>query len=202
MTALMLAQTDSTGQKVTLIVFGLVAVAAALALLTAWYWRVTDPVPRNGASGGRGGRRRRTASEPSPDLGGGSKSSPTLATTTSNRPEFADDKTRLFERSEILDPTAPSDPPAPSVSHPQPEVIDLRADAPAGDPDQARTAEEVTGEIQLGGTKQPTSDRRQNLSHDPVLDLDSIDAKAPGSAGAHDDGIDFDDWLALADEEP
>jgi hypothetical protein len=36
-------QLDATGRTVTSIVLALVGVAAALALLTAWYWRSTDP---------------------------------------------------------------------------------------------------------------------------------------------------------------
>ncbi len=38
-----LGQLDATGRTVTSIVLALVGVAAALALLTAWYWRSTDP---------------------------------------------------------------------------------------------------------------------------------------------------------------
>jgi hypothetical protein len=203
MTALMLAQTDSTGQKVTLIVFGLVAVAAALALLTAWYWRKTDPGARDGATRGRGGQRRRiiTDPEPSPDPG---VDPPTSA---SSRPAATDgavstlDQTRLLNRSEILDRTPDESPSAPPTNQPQPDVIDLRSDTSPGNRDGARSADDATGEMELDDSQQSTSRDRLPDTDSSTLDLDSIDAETPGSAGAHDDGIDFDEWLAMAEEE-
>lgn len=58
--AVLLGQEDSTGQRITFIVIGLLLVALLLAILTAWYYRVTDPGPRHGrrpsgAGGSRGG---------------------------------------------------------------------------------------------------------------------------------------------------
>jgi hypothetical protein len=46
---------DSTGQRITLIVIGLLLAALALAVLTAWYYRVTDPGPRQKRSSKRSG---------------------------------------------------------------------------------------------------------------------------------------------------
>lgn len=54
----LLGQEDSTGQRITFIVIGLLLVALLLAILTAWYYRVTDPGPRQGRrQGGAGGSR-------------------------------------------------------------------------------------------------------------------------------------------------
>ncbi len=203
MTALMLAQTDSTGQKVTLIVFGLVAVAAALALLTAWYWRATDPDGRNGATRGRGGQRRRVTldPEPSPDTGVDPPPSPSSPLTVEDGVEFADDQTRLLDRSEILGNAQPTSPSAPTTTQQQPDVIDLRAQADPGNRDETRSTTDATGEIQSDDSEQSTSQDRPPPTDGSVLDLDSIDAESSGPAGAHDDGIDFDDWLAMAEEE-
>ena len=50
-TALLIAAEDSTAQKVTLIVIGLILATLALAVLTVWYYRITDPGPRPAAGG-------------------------------------------------------------------------------------------------------------------------------------------------------
>ena len=42
----LLAQTDTTGRSITLIIFGLLVVAVLLGGLTVWYWRSTDPHKR------------------------------------------------------------------------------------------------------------------------------------------------------------
>ncbi len=71
---MLLAQEDSTGQRITLIVIGLLLAALMLAILTAWYYRVTDPGPRQGrrpnvgnsrAGGSNGGGQAGRGPEPS-----------------------------------------------------------------------------------------------------------------------------------------
>lgn len=197
MNALVFAQTDSTGQKVTLIVFGLVAVAAALALLTAWYWRITDPALRDGEAQGRGGRRNRKKPQPEPSNDPGAASPPQSVRAEENG--AAEDHTRVMTRSDILDqapaPDARSDPP-------RPEVIDLRAGSP--DPREARSesADDTTGEIRLSNAPRAA---RSDRSED-VIDVDRVDAQSRASSeigpvGAHDQGIDFEEWLALAEDE-
>ncbi|MGI9610027.1 MAG: hypothetical protein ACR2NL_07010 [Acidimicrobiia bacterium] len=191
MTALLIAQTDSTGQKVTLIVFALVAVAAALALLTAWYWRVTDPALRNGEARGQGGRRRpkEAEPEPTPDPGGAARTE-SVGTVGG---ELSTDDTRLLKRSDILPST---EPPV------EPDVIDLRADPTvAGGRQDSGPADDVTGEIEIGVIGQPSSRGVPVDPEHPVLDVDEVEAVETGPAGAHDAGIDFDEWLALAEEE-
>ncbi|MFW2382193.1 MAG: hypothetical protein ACN4GZ_10580 [Acidimicrobiales bacterium] len=192
MTALLIAQTDSTGQKVTLIVFALVAVAAALALLTAWYWRVTDPALRNDEARGRGGRRRPKKAEPEPDPepepGG-------MARARSGRPDSSQpstDETRLLKRSDILQPTEPQA---------EPDVIDLRAETAVAHSRSGGPADDNTGELDVGHVGQPLDQEDPKVSDSAVLDIDAVEALEESPAGAHDAGIDFDEWLALAEEE-
>ena len=178
MDAFVFAQTDSTGQKITLIVFGLVAVAAALALLTAWYWRITDPARR----GAPGGRRGPDARDPggAPD-GGSDNASGEPAT------EVVDaDQTRILDRSQLSPDAAPKKPA-------EPDIIDLRHDAPAAAPETRPLVADPTGEIPV---EAPPSDPT-------IIDVDAIEAArdAAGTTGAHDEGIDFEDWLALAEED-
>jgi hypothetical protein len=197
MNALVFAQTDSTGQKVTLIVFALVAAAAALALLTAWYWRITDPALRDGEAHGRGGRRNRRKPPPDPSVDPGAASPPQPV--QADEIGAAADHTRLMTRSDILDQAQVPDA---SPDQPRPEVIDLRASSV--DPKAARSesADDTTGEIR------PSSAPRAARSDqsEEVIDLDRVDAQTRasseiGPAGAHDQGIDFEEWLALAEDE-
>jgi hypothetical protein len=63
--AFQLAAKDSTGQRITLIVIGLLLAALALAFLTVWYYRVTDPGPS---------QHKRRGGNPGPPGGTGSSS--------------------------------------------------------------------------------------------------------------------------------
>lgn len=56
--------TDRASRNITLVIVGLLLIALALALLTAWYWRKTDPRRRLAAA--------KTRRVPSPANGGGS----------------------------------------------------------------------------------------------------------------------------------
>jgi hypothetical protein len=199
MTALVFAQTDSTGQKVTLIVFALVAVAAALALLTAWYWRITDPALRNGDARGRGGRRNRTRPEPEPSTDPDA-ASPEAPLRTDNRDTSAD-HTRLLNRSDILEQAQ-----NPNAPQPRTDVIDLRDPSPDTSSVGPGSVVDSDGEIEVTGIEPAAGQDRRAEPSGAVLDLDSvdqasIDTEQKGSMGAHDDGIDFDEWLALAEED-
>lgn len=90
----LLAQLDATGRTITSIVLALVGVAAALALLTAWYWRRTDPHQRVDAPPNPPARRLR-APNPGPSDG------PRPGGTT--EPGGTEDPTRVRDR------TAPHD---------------------------------------------------------------------------------------------
>lgn len=46
---------DSTGQRITFVIIGLLLAALALSMLTAWYYRLTDPGPKQKRSARRSG---------------------------------------------------------------------------------------------------------------------------------------------------
>lgn len=180
---LLFAQTDATGRTISWIVFALVAVAAALALLTAWYWRVTDPAKRQeSAKGGRGPRRRRDA-EPDPEPNPapvGDLNPPVIPQSSVPSTEPPTDNTRVLTRSDILEP---------KISQP-PQIIDLRADEP-----------EVLAEPTIAQGLETAADV---VAEETVVDLIELEAQPSQTdhvPGAHDSGIDFNDWLALAEED-
>jgi hypothetical protein len=131
-----LGQLDATGRTVTSIVLALVGVAAALALLTAWYWRKTDPHKRiDTPPNPPAVRRKAPAPDPSDDprpgaSTGNATSSPAPATVSG-------DQTTVLERSAVLGDDLPAEtPPAPDTHGLADEVatddiIDLRQ--PSGD---------------------------------------------------------------------
>lgn len=112
--ALQLAAEDSTGQKITLIVIGLLLAALALAFLTVWYYRVTDPGPS---------QHKRRGGPPSPSGGPGSSSS--------RSPSTASWKDRL---SGFSLPTLPVRSSKPDVSSAKPSEVGARATAPVSAP--------------------------------------------------------------------
>ncbi len=183
---LLLAQTDATGRTISWIVFGLVAVAAALALLTAWYWRVTDPAKRkDSANGGGGPRRRRREVDPEPDPGPADHLvAPVIPRSEGPVDGPPTDHTRVLTRSDILEP---------KVSQP-PQIIDLRSEPePAADAIQRA---DPAADVEPDGSAEVAVD-------ESVVDLTELEGadQAESVVGAHDDGMDFDDWLALAEED-
>jgi len=221
MAALLLAQTDTTGRTITLIVFGLVSVAAALALLTAWYWRVTDPTKRRKRTpagqvnherqgdDGRGGRRRAEAPEPAPD---DAPRQPRIAVNSTpaeaadydpqaSEPSSAEpssDATRVMRRAEILDHT--------QSAAPQRRVIDLRT--PAAAEPAPHEASELASESMMHTESVPAESVPADMidltdSHDepPSQPPEGAPRVEVASGGAHDAGLSFDDWLALAEED-
>ncbi len=205
MLALMFAQTDNTGRTVTMIVFALVAVAAALALLTAWYWRITDPSRREQGSNGRGGKRRTVQPEPEPEPEAGPSAGlhpdrttevdkrSTTGTPTTAAIDFPPDEgagvdpTRVLRRSDILDGAAPDQ-----------RVIDLRTPPDVDTPAATPAAESLGVQTPSAASDEPMIDLTE--PH-PVDDVEPERVEVSAASGAHDAGMSFEDWLALSEED-
>ena len=180
---LLLAQTDSTGRTISWIVFALVAVAAALALLTAWYWRVTDPAKRQESSNRGGGPRKRRSEAPDPEPispPSNDMTPPVIPTGTVPAAGSTPDQTRVLTRADILEP---------KVSNPPP-VIDLRVTTP-------EPAEPARSQDRF----EPSPEPAENETVINLVELETEDPSVTAASGAHDNGMDFDDWLALAEED-
>lgn len=222
--ALQFAAEDSTGQKITLIVIGLLLAALALAFLTVWYYRVTDPGPshrksaRNGPAGpGSGSTRVPNSSSWKDRLS--DFSLPTIPVRSSKpagqpRPPkgqgtspVAKPKTKARNPAAAPPPPAPAQARSPEASKPAPK----QAAVPGSTPetvsleggfylDLTEVSESSAPPTNVGSLN--TLDLRQpapllDPDRAPVPDSVSPPVSARTSAPAANDGsVSFDDWLA------
>lgn len=183
--ALVLAQIDATRRTITAVVFALLAVAAALALLTAWYWRITDPRRQGGSKKTPPPRRRRAdrgsspKADPSP---GGASAAPATASPASGS-VAGKDQTRLMNRDAILDSSQ-----SPEAQGTSPPVIHQ---PPAAQPKVPETT------IDLRESESHPSDRRPTNAASPP----GQSARGRVASGAHDEGLSLEEWLALGEED-
>ncbi len=211
---LVLAQIEATRRTVTAVVFGLIAVAAALALLTAWYWRVTDP-RRDGSSKQTPPPRRKGREEqaPEPDGPSGGEVNPSEDADSDHPmervPGAGPDQTRVMDRERILDldsaEVSAQPPPAP------PRSADLGPSSASDGPAQKRPSPAVASQQDPLVTEPPEAVTSpvvisEEAPGKPEIDLRSVGApganrRKDGPKGAHDDGVSFDEWLALAEDD-
>lgn len=189
--AQLLAATDSTGQRITLIVIGLLLAALALAVLTAWYYRITDPGPRQPKPGRGLGRNpgggTAGTDNPKPRPGPGWKARLSNMAVPAADDEFSDsgtlgspssatasDKVSL-EGGQYLDLTEiPRDDGVTNVGSPR--SLDLRQPAPLKDPDELAASTPATSVPVSGiGSKQSAA-QAEGLSFDEWLaDVEATD---------------------------
>ena len=201
---------DSTGQRITFIVIGLIVAALALAILTAWYYRVTDPGPkRSKAARGSeespgGGTPTQPPIDPQPGPGWRKRLSgfsvPDDNAVTAKEAGVAK-KSRVDKKAQrakvkaqsraeaaqakVDDAEVPSPdggylPEQPTVSLEGGYYLDL-TDAPRGDEPQTNV-----GSLNSLDLRQPA----------PLVDPSEVPVPAPTSA---EGGLSFDDWLAEAE---
>lgn len=190
MSAVQVAQLDATGRTVTLIVLGLLAVATALALLTAWYWRITDP------------RRSDTGSKPTPPGKPPGSEPPAADGPDDGRSESLDgapaseadspaDQTRVFDRQAIVSRPEPSNQPPVGGDPSSPA-----ATVPAPPRDQESPPR----------TSRPDEQDASPPDHDEtIIDLRDSPQTEPTPqerrTAENESGLTFEEWLALAEED-
>ncbi len=194
--ALVLAQIDATRRTITAIVFALLAVAAALALLTAWYWRITDPRRQGGSKKTPPPRRRGVDRGSSPEVDpapGGATAAPA---SVGDPPVTAPgkDQTRVMNRNAILDGSQASEshnatsapiihqPPAPEAKVPE-ATIDLR--------------QSDLRQSDLRESDRRQSNRRQSTPSSPP----HTPVHGRVGSGAHDEGLSLEEWLSSGEED-
>lgn len=191
MSAVQLAQLDATGRTVTLIVFGLLAVATALALLTAWYWRVTDPRRSDRGSKPTPPGRPPGRQPPATDGPDGDRGAPPDTPATSPEAAAVADQTRVFDRQAIVSHTEPSTEP-PGDGDPSPSADTVP------EPPESRTPPPAT--------PPPDQQRSSPPLHDETI-IDLRDAPRPEPStrdrrtAENESGLTFEEWLALAEED-
>ena len=192
--ALVLAQIDATRRTITAIVFALLAVAAALALLTAWYWRVTDPRRQGGSKRTPPPRRRGVDRGSSPEVDpapGGATAAPASAG-PSPLTAPGKDQTRVMDRNAILDgPQA-----AEVFSSTSAPIIHQPTGSTARGPETKVDLPEAT--IDLREPDRRKSDRRETTPPSPP---DHNPVRGRVGSGAHDEGLSLEEWLASGEED-
>ncbi len=197
--ALVLAQIDATRRTITAIVFALLAVAAALALLTAWYWRITDPRRQGGPKRTPPPRRRRADRGSPPEVDPSPGGATAIPTSVGAPPLTAPgkDQTRVMDRNAILDgPQAPEA--RGSTSAP---IIHQPPVSPASAPEANIDPPEATIDLREPDLREPDrreSDRRETTPPSPS---DHTPIRGRVGSGAHDEGLSLEEWLASGEED-
>ena len=192
--ALVLAQIDATRRTITAIVFALLAIAAALALLTAWYWRITDHRRQGGSKRtpppGRRSIDRDSSPEVDPSPGGVTAIPGSVGAAPLTAP--GKDQTRVMDRSAILDgPQA-----AEAFSSTRAPIIHQPTGSTARGSETKVDIPEAT--IDLREPDRRESDRSETTPPSPP---DHTPVRGRVGSGAHDEGLSLEEWLASGEED-